>query len=269
MPGLYRIELQDNQLRVLLNTAKLNLSPDQLSKLGLTMRDSAARVQARAVANVSGRPVRYDGRVFRVVPRTGALKGAIDMQWPYQSPLQARVFVDGNRMSMPEQIGGRAIKPRPVGEYAAAIEYGHGPIDLKKTMMGKTVPFFASRSANTTGPYNARGLVEVPGTAGKLWENKALNVKLTHPLFGRSTTTPKSPMYFRQQRTHAAYKGATGGAGTYYIAFRKVGKKGWIIPAAKPRPFMRAALHQSERDTRHIVAVGFRNLMADAHSAHI
>jgi hypothetical protein len=257
--GLFRIEIQGNQLRVLLNTAKLNLSAAQLSELGTAIRDSGARVQARAVRNVSGYPVQYDGKVFRVVVRTGTLKGAIDMQWPYQSPLQARVYVNGTHTAQPIQMGGQLLRPRPVSTYAASIEYGHEEIDLKRFMQGKTVPFFASRSANSTGPFAARGLTPAAGP-GDLWESTTLNAKLLRG--------GKKHMVF-QRRVAAAYDGAKKGAGTYYIAFRKVGKKGWIIPAARARPFMRAAVRQSERDTRQLVRDQLVNVLSNAtHRAH-
>lgn len=259
---LYRVEVQNGQLTVLLNVAALNLSPDQLNFLGYAIRDTAARAQARAVRNVSGYPVTYDGKVFRVVVRTGALKGAIDMQWPYQSPLQARVFVNGAMTAAPFQAGDRLVKPSPVSAYAAAIEFGHEEIDLKKFMQGKIVPFFASRTAGSTGPFAVRGLTEVEGSNGALWENKALNIKLTHPLFG----TAKGPMYFQKRGGTAAYQGAKGGGGSYYIAFRRVGKTGWIIPAAKPRPFMRAAATgpQAQRDARQNTLERLRALMRPA-----
>jgi hypothetical protein len=59
-------------------------------------------------------------------------------------------------------------------------------------------------------------------------------------------------MYFQQRRATSGY--SKGGAGTYYIAFRKVGKKGWVIPAARARPFMRAAATgpASQRDAREL-----------------
>jgi hypothetical protein len=251
--GLYQVQVEGNQLRAFVDAAALKLSQDQIRRLSYALRDTAARVQARAVRNVSGYPVRYDGQTFRVVVRTGALKGAIEMQWPYQSPLQARVFVNGAHTAQPFQMGDQLVKPRPVAVYAAAIEFGHGPIDLKQSMMGKTVPFFASRSSSSTGPYAARGVTE---TADGQWENKALNNRLQ--------ARGKAPMYFGQRKTTAAYEGAKGGAASYFIAFRKVGKTGWVIPEAKPRPFMRAAVRQSERDMRSLIFNGLKGILTDA-----
>lgn len=263
--GLYRVEVDNRQLRVLLNTARLELSPEQMTFMGGAMRNLATRVQARAVRNVSGYPVHYDGRIFRVVVRTGTLKGAIESEWPYQSALQARVYVNGAHTAVPFQQGDRTVKPRPVAAYAAAIEYGHGEIDLKKTMMGKTVPFFASRTSNSTGPFSVRGLTPVDGSDGALWENKRLNARLAHPLWhgGR-----KGPMQF-QRRVAAAYAGGKQGGGTYYIAFRKVGKHGWIIPAARERPFMRAAARQSQADARRLTGEQLTELLRnDARTAN-
>lgn len=231
MARLFTIEVDNSNLRVLMNVAELKLNAQQVEHLGLAVRDMGAKAQARAVRNVSGYPVIFDGHVFRVVPRTGALKGSIDMQWPYQGPLQAKVFVNGTHTAQPMQMGDGVVKPRPVADYAAAIEFGHGEIDLKKFMQGKTVPFFASRGSRSTGPFAVRGLTPVAGTSEGMWENEAFNKVLA----GKGN----GPMHF-QRRKAAAYAAKRGG-GTYFIAFRKVGKKGWIIPEAKPRPFLRAA----------------------------
>lgn len=254
MAGLYRLEVDDRQLRVLLNTAKLKLSPAQLGFLGYAIRDTAERARIRVIRNVSGYPVYYDGKAFRVQVRTGALKGAIEMEWPYQGPLQARVYVNGSHTAQPFKMGDGVVKPRPVATYAAAIEYGHGPIDLKKYMMGKTVPFFASRSASSTGPFTARGLTPVTDMPGDLWENRALNNRLQ--------AAGKRPMHFQRRRARA-YTSQKKGAGSYYIAFRKVGKHGWVIPEAQPRPFMRAGTlgPAAQKDARRFTAARLVELM--------
>lgn len=259
MSGLYSVQVHDSSLRVMLNTAKLNLSPAQVTRMGEAVRDLAAGVQARAVRNVSGYPVEFEGGVFRVKSVTGALKGAIEQQWPYQSPLQARVFVNGAMSGAAIQIAGGLVKPRPVSDYAAAIEDGHGEIDLKKTMLGKTVPFFAARSKNATGPYAGRGLRPAGSETGEgsHWVDDALNHKL-------ASKGAKGPMSFQRRIT-----GGTKGAGSYYIAFRKVGKTGWIIPAAKPRPFMRAAATgpAARADARRLTGLKLKEVLADA--AHL
>lgn len=201
--------------------------------MGQVVRKWALMVQTRAVHNVSGYPVIYQGGAFRVQVRTGTLKGSIEMQWPYQHRLQARVFVNGT-MTNPGERGGR---PTPVSAYAFRIEFGGDEIDLKKTMQGKVVPFFGARSSNARGPYAARGLkpLQEGQTAyGSLWKSDALNAKLA--------AKGKGPMAFEKRGGKQAYKDPHGSGSTYFISFRRVGKTGWIIPAAKPRPFMRAAI---------------------------
>ena len=71
MPPLYRIQVEDRQLRVLLDSAKLDLSPGQLNVVGQALKTAAENVRERAVHNVSGYPVMYDGRSFRINTRTG------------------------------------------------------------------------------------------------------------------------------------------------------------------------------------------------------
>jgi hypothetical protein len=53
--------------------------------LGQAIRKWGVLVQTRAVYNVTGHPVSYEGGFFVVRVRTGALRGAIELQWPYQS----------------------------------------------------------------------------------------------------------------------------------------------------------------------------------------
>ena len=130
-----------------------------LPGIGFLVRDYAQLVRTRAVYNVSGYPVTYTGGSFVVRVRTGTLKGSLEMQWPYGSTYRARVQVNGTLTSEPGSVGGFISKPRPVSEYASAIEDGHEEIDLKKTMMGKTVPFIAARAQNARGPYAATGLM--------------------------------------------------------------------------------------------------------------
>ena len=256
MAGLYSVQVHDSSLRVLLNTSRLNLNPAQVLRMGEAVRDLSAAVQARAIRNVSGYPVQFEGGVFRVNTVTSALKGAIDLEYPYQSPLQGRVFVNGAMTAAAIQIAGGLVKPRPVSDYASAIEDGHGEIDLKKTMLGKTVPFFAARSQSATGPYAGRGLRPEGSDTGEgsQWTDDALNHKL-------SSKGAKGPMTFERRIT-----GGTKGAGSYYITFRKVGKTGWIIPAAKPRPFMRAAATgpATQADARSLTSAKLKEVLTDA-----
>lgn len=210
--------------------------PEVQTALAQSIRQWGALVQARAVRNVTGYPVVYSGGVFRVMVRTGTLRGSIELQWPYEGPFTARVFVNGAHMN-PGGLPGIYAKPIPVAEYAAAIEFGHGEIDLKKTMRGKTVPFFAARSQAARGPYAATGLAPVDQRDqgyGSRWQSETHNRKLQ--------ARGKGPMTFEKKGGNPAYQGAKRGASTYFIAFRKVGDEGWVIPEAKPRPFMRAAL---------------------------
>lgn len=197
--------------------------------LGEGVRDGAEKIRQRAVRNVSGFPVSYTGGAFVVRVKTGALKGAIETEWPYGNQLTARIFVNGTHTST-SSTGGYPSKPVPVSRYAGAIERGHKEIDLKKTMLGKTVPFFGARAMNAKGPYTETGLVSV----GK------------SQFISRTPDARRKPLIYSRRRT------ASGGS--YFIAFRKVGKKGWIIPAAKPRPFMAAAGAGSVREVQ--VAIG-------------
>jgi hypothetical protein len=196
---------------------------------------------------VSGYPVVYEGGVFRVQVKTGALKGAIELEWPYGSRVhlprlrQRRAHVD-----LPS--AGLHVEAPPVSDYAGAIEEGHDEIDLKKTMMGKTVPFFGSTAKTARGPYAADGLKPVqPGVKGfgAQFQSDKLNAKLA--------AQGKSPMLFEKRGGKASFDAARGGAGTYFIAFRKVGKTGWIIPRAAPRPFMRAALEGTKDKGRLLI----------------
>lgn len=239
-PGHYRVEVRTDALRVLIARTRGPFGgPGVQAALTQGVRQWGAMVQARAVRNVTGYPVVYDGQVFRIMVRTGTLRGSIELQHPYHGPFQARVFVNGTAMNPGENPGGAggAPRPRPVSAYAMAIEVGHGPIDLKKTMMGKVVPFFAARSSKARGPYAATGLEPVDERSqsyGSRWVSEQLNRKLA--------AKNKGPMVFEKMGGNAAYTGAKRGASTYFISFRRVGKTGWVIPAAKPRPFMRAAV---------------------------
>lgn len=204
--------------------------------IGLGIRDSAEKIRTRAIRNVSGYPVSYEGGAFRVQVKTGALKGAIESRWPHGDLLTARVFVNGSHTSV-SNTGGYPSRPVPVSRYAAAIEFGHGPIDLKKTMMGKTVPFFGARAQNAQGPYAERGLVSAGG--GQF-------------ISSQPRGDGKKALVYDRRRT------ASGGS--YFIAFRKVGKKGWVIPEAKPRPFMAAARDESRPDIRRLLGARVRQL---------
>lgn len=243
MADVYHVTIQRGKLMALIerNMGPFKDTGPVSRAMGEVVRKWAVLIQARAVHNVSGYPVIYQGGAFRVQVRTGTLKGAIEVQWPYQNNLQARIFVNGT-VTNPGQHGER---PTPVSAYAFRIEFGGEEIDLKKTMQGKVVPFFASRGARATGPYAARGLspLDAKDTAyGSLWRNHSLNAKLA--------AQGKGPMAFEKRGGKQAYKDTRGGGSTYYISFRRVGKTGWIIPKALPRPFLRAAIEGTAEQAR-------------------
>jgi hypothetical protein len=102
--------------------------------------------------------------------------------------------------------------------------------------MGKTVPFFGSTAKTARGPYAADGLKPVARRQGV---RRAVPVGQAERQARRQGQEPDA---LREARRQGLVRRARGGAGTYFIAFRKVGKTGWIIPRAAPRPFMRAAL---------------------------
>lgn len=234
--GPYYLKVDTTALKVLIaRTSGPFGSPQIVNALGQAVRKWGVLLQTRARYNVSGHPVSYQGGYFVVRVRTGALQNSIELQWPYTSAFMARVFVNGTVMNPGEIAEAGFARPRPVSEYAWAIEAGHDEIDLKKTMQGKTVPFFGQRQNKIRGPYAAGGLQPTDPDStdyGSKWRSADLDAKLA--------AKGKGPMDFTKKGGHPAYKGS--GAGTYFISYRKVGKTGWIIPKAAPRPFMRAAL---------------------------
>lgn len=263
---LITAKYERGSLQVLLERASMRrISGRGRQVLGEGVRDGAERIRQRAVRNVSGYPVSQDGRYFRVNTSTGALKGAIEAQWPYGDTFSARVFVNGSHTSV-TQIGGYTGRPTSVGRYAAAIERGHPQIDLKKTMMGKVVPFFGARAQNAKGPYAATGLrktstftlAPTPGGLGFGGSDEVVEIHSGYQsakLNAKLAAKGKKPMTFARKRT------ASGGS--YFLAFRKVGKKGWIIPEAQPRPFMAAAASGSRADVQRIIGGKARQLLAE------
>lgn len=241
----YKLVYDGSQVVMLLQSFRAGVGVLKGPTIGRMVRDSAELIRQQAVTNVGGYPVTYEGRTFRVMVRTGALRGSIETEWPYQGSFwMARVFVNGTHTA-PASAPGMFQRGKPVSQYAAAIEYGHDAIDLKLHMMGKTVPFFASRGSSSRGPYAVRGLDPLDSNntgTGSAWQNESFNARLQ--------AKGKGPMIFTKKGGKTAY--ASKGAGTYFIAFRKVGKTGWIIPAAQPRPFMAAA---GERHKKHIAKV--------------
>jgi hypothetical protein len=253
--ALIEAKYERGQLRVLMERATLKKVGRTNRILGEGVRDGAERIRTRAVRNVSGYPVSYAGGAFRVQVKTGALKGSIETEWPYGDMLTARVLVNGSHTST-SNVGGYHGKPVPVSRYAAAIEYGHREIDLKKTMQGKTVPFFGARAQNAQGPYAATGLKKTDyltmGSDGILDQKSSYR---SQTLDQKLRALGKGPMHFQRKKT--------GSGGAYFIAFRKVGKTGWIIPAAKPRPFMAAAAQASTGDVQRIIGGKVRAVLAE------
>lgn len=252
---LIEARYERGQLTALMKRATLYQVGRNNRVLGEGVRDGAERIRTRAVRNVSGYPVTYTGGAFRVQVKTGALKGAMETEWPYGDAMTARVFVNGAHTSM-SNTGGYVGRPVPVSKYAAAVEHGHKEIDLKKTMLGKTIPFFGARAQNAAGAYAATGLRKTgyltEDSDGVLvqrssYRSETLNEKLR--------AKSKQPMNFARKRT------ASGGS--YFISFRKVGKQGWIIPEAKPRPFMAAAAQASTQDVRRIIGGKIRTVLAE------
>ena len=153
----------------------------------------------------------------------------------------------------------REREDRDLSELAGpAIEFGHDEIDLKQFMKGKTVPFFGAKAQKARGPYAATGLrpdslrnaIEFGDATytdyGSFWRSQELDRKLQ--------AKGKGPMVFEKKGGNAAYTGAKRGASTYFISFRKVGNTGWVIPEARPRPFLRAALEGTKDQGRRVIA---------------
>lgn len=243
---LWKAVIDDRRVRQV--AARLDtLTPEVEAALGQAIRRGAESVRTQAVTNVSGYPVLDpEGGLFRVRTATGTLKGSIDVQWPYGSPLVARIFVNGTRTASTVTPGGH-VRLTPVSQYAAAIEFGHGEIDLKKSLQGKTVPFFATVTQRSHGPFAGLGAAPiVPGQTGigSKYGSATLNLKLA--------TQGKAPMEFEKRGGSRVL--AQGHGSSYLIAFRRVGRTGWIVPAAKPRPFMAAALRKRRPEVMRTIA---------------
>ena len=244
MPQPYILRVDDRGLQVFIQRLGGLATNERLVR---AIKTGAEMVRQQAVINVGGYPVSFDGNTFRVMVRTGALKGSIETQWPYGgNPLTAKVFVNGTYMRPADPT--HNTKVISVADYAGSIEWGHKAIDLKLTMMGKVVPFFASKGFNTYGPYSVRGVKpneEGHEDYGDQFHNPNLNAKLA--------AQGKAPMNFTKRGGKSAYEGGKKGGTSYYIAFRRVGKTGWVIPEARPRPFMRAALVKQTKPISKIV----------------
>ena len=157
---------------------------DAIVELRNTVQKYARLGQAQAVQNVSGNVVTYSGGTFVINRQTGKLARSIQIYPDPSGSLLGAVIVAG-------------------ANYAAAVENGTtGPVDLKPSLMGKTIPIMV------------RG--------GKKARDKAI-------ASGDATAVERHASTGRKMETAA-------------IIFRKVGpkSKGWIIPQQPARPFMLA-----------------------------
>lgn len=246
MGAPYVIDYNAGKLQAFVS--RLRMEGDTPARLGDLVRQVGLLAQARAVYNVSGYPVTYEGGTFRVRVQTGALKGSINLQYPYADLFSARVYVNGAMTATTGLGGGQFSKPRPVSEYAGAIEWGHKQIDLKRTMQGKIVPFFGARAQKARGPYAAVGLMKVEDGP-----HQGQYASIAHA--ERLAATGKRPMYFTRMPVK--------GAGAYFISFRRVGKTGWVIPKAAPRPFMRSAGEAIVDQGRRLITNGVATILRD------
>ena len=257
MAKLYTVKADSERVRVLADKLALPDSAVQ-RRVGQAIQVGAELLRAQAVTNTGGYPVvERTAGMFRVKVRTGTLRGSIETTWPYGSQFVARVYVNGTRIASEADPTGK-VRTTPVNQYAGAIEWGHDEIDLKRTMRGKRVPFFASVGQRTQGPYAARGarpVIPDQTGIGSAWRSSSLDAKLQ--------AKGKNPMVFIKRGGKKYLKsGAMGG--TYLIAFRTVGDRGWVIPAARPRPFMRAAAQKTAPKIARLVAQAYGEALADA-----
>lgn len=93
---------------------------DALFEMRQSVREHAYKLQAQAVANVSGVTVQYSGGSFLINRRTGKLVRSIQIT-QNAGVFSANVVASAN--------------------YASAIEGGTGQHDLKPLLMGKTIVF--------------------------------------------------------------------------------------------------------------------------------
>lgn len=157
---------------------------DLLTTISKVVKKYAQMAQKQAVVNVSGGQVMYSGGVFVIHRQTGKLARSIQVSYP--SPLSAVVMASA--------------------EYAAALEGGVPyPVDLKPSLMGKTVFIPFKNAQDPKAPRDSAG--------------NYMGVSL-----------PK-------------YDSKGNRAGNRFGIFRRVtpNSTGWIIPPRPPRPFMRAA----------------------------
>jgi hypothetical protein len=158
---------------------RMETSLSTIKRVHRVLIKHARMTQQRAVWNVSGNPVTFQGKTFIVNRQTGKLARSI--QVVDTRPLSAAVEASA--------------------EYASDVELGtRGPTDLKQTKLaGKVVPLrLSKRIGQAVAAFGGAKAVQKKATTGRVM-------------------------------------------GTEYIAFRRVGKTGWIIPQRAGRPFMAEA----------------------------
>lgn len=164
---------------------------DRISAVRKAVAKNTREARRQATINVSNTSVTYEGKTFIIKRQTAKLARSI--QVVSITPLSGTVAA--------------------MAEYAGAIEEGHKEIDLKPSLMGKTVPL----PVDPNGPISAFGkkLTPVVAKAGGIARIEKMS------------STGKTSRWT-------------------YIAFRRVGPNshGWIIKAAPGRPFMAAAGEQ-------------------------
>jgi hypothetical protein len=174
--------------------------------MGQSIRKWGALVQARAVRNVTGYPVVYEGGVFRVKVAPARCAARSSCSGPTGPCCGPRVR---QRHLHRDDDGPAATRaPNRSPTTPAAIELGHKAIDLKQFMMGKIVPFFGARSQSARGPYAATGLEPLDPA------QKATGRVAERAAQPRLQAKSKGPMTFTKKGGNAAYTGAKKGAST-------------------------------------------------------
>lgn len=182
---------------------RLSTSLSGIKEIEGVIRKFTNMAQREAVANVSNNGFVYDGRSIFIRRRTGKLARSIQVVsvTPLSGALEASA------------------------EYAEPIEEGHGPVDMKPYLMGKTV--MIPIAGRTQGMPDSGGRISFFTDA----ENGRQSVKVTR--ISKKATTGRK-------------------AGVQNVIFRRIGPntKGFIIPRQPPKPFMSAAGQKVEEPFR-------------------
>ncbi len=185
------------------NLAKrMSNSLQTLGSVQATLRKFGKIIQARAVANASGRVVSYRGTTWALFRRTGKLVRSIQVAG----------------------IDTYSVTVEATAEYAGDVEQGtRGPVDLKRTQLsGKVVPLPVSKA-------QTKALT-------------AKNGRLIQTIFvGRFNSKQTSTSGFRVNNKVATTGRPQGATGILFRRVPGPNGKGWIIPQRKPRPFLQEA----------------------------